>query len=579
MKTTKRSVLLTILAAAVTTAPIHEASAAANRCRDAFSGERLASDPGAASLLPTARRAVELKTRRSPGVSDPLIAEARDLKTHHDFKFLSDLRRKPLSKRQADEIEAHARAEAESAPPELRRKKLVTLLIERLYDSGTELIDAPVELTRPKFELESPSPSRRATFATIERTWKRLVKLTPVRSEGSLIPLPHPVIIPGSRFQESYYWDSYFGNKALLRTGREDLAAMQVENFVFMIRNYGLVPNGMRDYYLSRSQPPLIASMARDVAETFDRKGKAGEVRTWLANGVYEAIAKDYRRFWMNPGTRFDRATGLNHHWDAKNTPREERHSSDKEEELGATYRDVRAEAESGKDFTDAYGGETTRIAPVLLNSVLYKAEIDLAWMARRLGRTSEANEFEAAARLRKAAVDRHLWDPVAATYKEFHLDRNERLPLATADVFVPLWAGLASKDQAAGVRAQLRILEANGGVLASEVTSGKQWDAPYGWAPQQYFAMAGLKSYGYATDARRIGEKWATTVERIHDQLGVLIEKVDVVRADKPIETGDKYETQEGFLWTNAVYVWTMTDVLGLELRARRPARPAKAG
>src|SRR5690606_28632652 len=106
-----------------------------------------------------------------------------------------------------------------------------------------------------------------------------------------------------------------------------------------------------------------------------------------------------------------------------------------------------------------------------------------------------------------------------------------------------------------------LSELEKNGGIVASNVESGKQWDSPYGWAPQNFFAVHGLNRYGYAVEASRIADKWARTTERIHRRTGLIYEKVDVVRADQPIETGEKYETQSGFLWSNAVYLLFLTD------------------
>jgi alpha,alpha-trehalase len=78
---------------------------------------------------------------------------------------------------------------------------------------------------------------------------------------SSLLPLPHPYVVPGGRFREIYYWDSYFTMLGLLESGRRDLARDMVRDFAHMIDAFGHVPNGARTYYLSRSQPPVFFAM------------------------------------------------------------------------------------------------------------------------------------------------------------------------------------------------------------------------------------------------------------------------------------------------------------------------------
>lgn len=509
-------------------------------------------------------QAVEVRTKPSPGLTSPLIEEARHLRLVDDFKYLSDLRELPLNP--MEKVAAEARAEIDGANG---RAAYVRSLLGQLYTSGPELVDAPIELTRARWELDGGTEAQRTTVAYTERMWSQLVKRTPVHSSGSLIPLPFPVVIPGARFQESYYWDSYFGMQSLLRTGRWDLAAMQIENFLFAIENYGLIPNGMRDYYLTRSQPPLLSSMIREVVQTAMADGQPHpHIELWLRERALPLLKKDYEQFWMNPATRYDAATGLNHYWDAKNTPREERHASDNEEALGRTYRDVRAEAESGHDFTEAFEGHASRTASVQLNFILYKVEKDLAFLCKWLGDDVGAARYQQAAEKRLNAINQYLWDPAAQTYYPYDLDRGERMGFATSEVFTALWSGGASKQQAEGIRHQLQHLEFAGGIAGSTKFSHKQWDAPNGWAPDQFFAIKGLRDYGFKEDAERIAHKWTEANERILKETGALWERIDVVRADKPEENGDKYRVQEGFLWTNSVYVWIMTDVFGLKLK-----------
>jgi alpha,alpha-trehalase len=491
-----------------------------------------------------------------------LLKEARRLRVFDDFKFLADLRKKDLSS--AEIALAHDRAlVAESSGG--RKAYLRTMILE-LFDRRPELTDASESLTSPRWTLAPESPHR-PTVNHIESMWRHLVKMTPQESKGSLISVPHPILIPGARFQEAYYWDSYFAIQGLLFTNRIDLSFQQIENFLYLIERHGHVPNGLRSYYLSRSQPPVLATMVKDVVEAQLKSGRPRlEVIAWLKDRALPLLERDYKKFWMNPRTRYDRKTGLNHHWDSQNRPRPERHSSDRESELGETYRDVRAEAESGKDFTDTFEGKASQVAGVLLNSVMYRLEVDLSDLFELVESPRKSEQFRKAAESRKQAMQQFMWDSEAGVFRDYQLKEDRQLPYITADIFAPLWAGLATQDQAKKTSLHLDSLEKAGGLMASTVESGKQWDAPYGWAPHQFFAVQGLERYRFSQEARRIAQKFVNTIDKIYAEHGAIYEKIDVIRADKPIEDGSKYKTQEGFLWTNGVYLWFL-DYLGVEL------------
>ncbi len=89
---------------------------------------------------------------------------------------------------------------------------------------------------------------------------------TPTRADSAL-PLSTRFVVPGGRFREMYYWDSYFTMLGLQTSERHDLVADMVENFAGLIDRYGHIPNGSRTYYLSRSQPPFFAAMVALQAE------------------------------------------------------------------------------------------------------------------------------------------------------------------------------------------------------------------------------------------------------------------------------------------------------------------------
>lgn len=509
----------------------------------------------------------------SAGSIDPLLERARELHAFDDFKYLADLRPKDLTAPDLDALKAqgHALVEKTGKTGEDAERAYLKFFIEAAYEPGGKLEKVP-GIARPEWSVKTGDAETDATFDYTEKTWSELVRKTVAMKGGSLLASPYPVVIPAGRFQESYYWDTYFGVQGLLATHRLELARMQVENFLSDVQEYGFVPNGGRDYYLTRSQPPVLSSLVSDVYRASfaatTPEGKA-RLKQWLAKRAYPLLVDDYKNFWMNPKTRYDAKTGLNHHWDALDTPRPERHGSDNERLLGKTYRDVRAAAESGLDFTEAFQGEATHIAGILLNSLLYKTERDLAWMADEMNRPKDAAVYHAAAAKRKAAMNRYLWDSKTGRFENYNLRTHRRVNAATGDLFATLFAKLATKSQAVKIHAQLKTLEGPGGIRASNLfNSTYQWDGNNGWAPFQFFAMEGLRSYGFETDAKRLAHEWIEANNKIHEATGALYERVDVEKLAKPKADTTKYPPQPGFFWTNGIYDWALIDILGTPLR-----------
>lgn len=498
-------------------------------------------------------QSVAIQKRPPKALLDPLIQRAIQLGLYDDFKYLVDLVPKQMTALEEAETTKAGSGIADEA-------ERIRFLIDKRYEAKRELLPAPDSLTKPRVTVAGESDHKQ-TVDYIEATWKDLVRITPTKTASTLIPLPHPITIPGSRFQEAYYWDSFFASQALIKTGRSVLVKGQIDNFIFMIRNYGLVPNGNRSYYLSRSQPPLLTRMIRIYLES-ELPLTSGTI-AWLRDEALPLLKKDYFRFWMDPKSRFDSETGLNHHH-SPNIPRPERHSTDNEEALGKTYRDVRAEAESGKDFTAAFEGEASQYAGVLLNSILYMIESDLAYFDQLTGNLDEASKFFSAATKRKDAMKKYFRNPKDGLYYDYHLGKGRRSPILTADTFIPLYLGIIEAQEIDEyVKSALLRLESKGGILSSEVKSGKQWDAPYGWAPQIWFAVEALRKAGKVVQAERVAGKWVETVDRVFARDHAIFEKYDMVRAETPIETGSKYPTQQGFLWTNGVYLYLVNDVL----------------
>jgi len=421
----------------------------------------------------------------------------------------------------------------------------------------------------------------------IDGLWDVLTRrpdLHPPRS--SLLPLPNRYVVPGGRFSELYYWDSYFTMLGLCESGRRDLLHCMARNFGYLIDAFGHIPNGNRTYYLSRSQPPMFALMV----ELFEDHGVAEAVE-WLPQ-----LCKEYD-YWMegaealHPGdahrhcVRLDDGCLLNRYWDDRDTPREEAHREDVATARGSTrppaevYRDLRAGAASGWDFSSRWcdNGKletirTTAILPVDLNALLYKLERQIAVLSQADGQQKQADAFAARAAKRHAAIDRLLWNDGIGCYLDYDWQRHAPRTALNAAASMPLYVGVASPAQAARVADALRthLLE-EGGLGATAVETGEQWDKPNGWAPLQWLAVRGLRRYGLCELAEDIAHRWLHTVGGLYQRESKLVEKyVLMVPPGGAVGGGGgEYPLQDGFGWTNGVT---------RRLLHERPAHPAHA-
>ena len=438
-----------------------------------------------------------------------------------------------------------------------------------------------------EFTLPSPPPALALPPLTLREhiaaLWPHLVRppLAPP-PYSSALPLTRPFIVPGGRYQEIYYWDSYFTMLGFLRDGRPaDIAAM-VDNFADLLARYGHIPNGTRTYYLSRSQPPFFYQM---VALTSPADPAGADAR------YLDSLLTEHR-YWMagaadvGPGTaaghvvRLADGTLLNRYWDARATPRDESFREDvaTAAESGRpadeVYRDLRAAAESGWDFSSRWLAderrlptiETTALVPVDLNALLYGLERAIAAGCSRRGDRNCAADFERQATTRAAAIRRCLWDDAAGSFADLYWASgrlSDRLTIATT---MPLYVGLATPAQAGRVAhtVEARLLR-RGGVATTTAPTGQQWDEPNGWAPLQWIAIQGLDRYGHHRLADTIAARWGRTVSEVYRRDGRLVEKYDI-DTGRP-GGGGEYPVQDGFGWTNGV-----TRAL-LDRAAARPA------
>ena len=418
----------------------------------------------------------------------------------------------------------------------------------------------------------SASPPEKVSIERhIDLLWDPLTRSTTTAPRSaSLLSLPEPYVVPGGRFRELYYWDSYFTMLGLAESGRHDLVEHMVRDFAYLIDLYGHVPNGTRSYYLSRSQPPFFYAMvgllnAQDPADSYAR--------------YLPQLRREYA-FWMEGEAGLKRGTAhrrvvampdgaiLNRYWDDADAPRDESYSEDTELARSSgrvpaqLYRDVRAAAESGWDFGSRWFADgvnlasinTTEIIPIDLNSLLFGLEDAISLGCSRAHHAACAAEFGHRASARRGAVNHYLWDAAGGVFRDYRWVKQVQVPRISAATLYPLFAALASQPQAVAVAAAVsRDLLKSGGIVTTPVVSGQQWDAPNGWPPLQWIGVSGLRRYSLSPLAETLACRWMANVNRVYAESGKLVEKYDVLATGRP-GGGGEYPLQDGFGWTNGI-------------------------
>ena len=376
-------------------------------------------------------------------------------------------------------------------------------------------------------------------LAYINSFWPQLTHSNPV-DQQTLIGLPRPYVVPGvgAMFQEMYYWDSYFTALGLIGGEHEQLALDMTENMAWMLERFGAIPNGSRYYFLSRSQPPFFTQMVALVWPQVQAQQRDA-APTWLARMLALAEA-EHEIVWLGTAQPHHRLVygGLSRYFDIN-------------------YLDMLASCESGWDHSTRCDDLWLAHLPADLNSILYMREMDMAAFARQLGDEPRAAGWEARAEARAETINRILWDEAAGLYLDFNFVSQARTPTPSLATFYPLWAGLATPEQAERiVNTWLpRFLQEGGLVTSLDTRVGRQWAWPNGWAPLQWIAAAGLDRYGFVEAAREVRERWCTTCAAMFARTGVLWEKYDVVNPGSGGEEG-LYGHVTGFGWTNGVFV-----------------------
>ena len=408
----------------------------------------------------------------------------------------------------------------------------------------------------------------------IKKLWNVLSRKAP-DSVGSLLSLPKPYVVPGGRFGEQYYWDTYFTMLGLEASGRQDMTDNMMVNIKYMFQKFGFIPTGNRTYYVSRSQPPFFLHMIRLVSI---RKGRYRyllprlpyllmEYGYWTRNSrsFLKMSKKAYKRLVKMPNS-----VALSRYYDGLSTARPESYREDHDTAVlsgrkdSVVYRHLRAGAESGWDFSSRWLGdgkkletiETTNIVPIDLNCLLYELELAIAEAYEKIFQLPFAKFYRNRAKKRKETINAYLWDDTQVYYFDWHIDKKASTgPWTLAGMF-PLYCGVASHEQAVKVA---KVIEdkflKSGGVVTSLHETGQQWDWPNGWAPLQWVTIIGLRRYGYDDLADTIKYRWLAANEAVYANKNKFVEKYNVVDPGT-LSGGGEYKLQDGFGWSNGVFM-----------------------
>jgi len=422
--------------------------------------------------------------------------------------------------------------------------------------------------------------AKRPVREHIDNLWQILARPADIEDpHSSLIALPNPYVVPGGRFREIYYWDSYFTMLGLMDSAQVDTVEPMIDNFAYLIDQLGFIPNGNRSYFCTRSQPPFFALMVDLLAQSKD------------VESVYlrylPQLETEYA-FWMRgedqltiQGQAVHRVVKveggcLNRYWDDSDQPRPESYAEDMElaahsdRNSAELFRDIRAACESGWDFTSRWFLEpgqfnsivTTSILPIDLNCLMHNLECALAKAYTFSGQLDKKLEMQQRCSFRKNAIQGLFYNNHSGMFVDLDINSFKPTGVSSLAGVYPLFFKLASHDQAISVAKKLasEFLQA-GGWLTTLNTTSQQWDSPNGWAPLQWICYQGLINYGFDDDAHEGASRWVGNNLKVYKTTGKLVEKYNVIDLGLPA-VGGEYEVQHGFGWTNGVLVKLMNEL-----------------
>ncbi|XP_017027471.1 trehalase isoform X1 [Drosophila kikkawai] len=464
------------------------------------------------------------------------------------------------------------------------RDDLIEFVNKYFSPKGTELeLWTPTDWKEnPSFLDLIPDPDLKQWGMELNNIWKdlgRKMKDDVLKNPEyySIIPVPNPVIIPGGRFIEFYYWDSYWIIRGLLYSDMHDTARGMIENFMSIVKRIGFIPNGGRVYYHGRSQPPLLTGMVKSYVDFTNDD--------LFAINALEVLEHEYEYFVNNHAVQV-KGHNLTVYRDSSTGPRPESYREDVETgEKFATedaredhYSELKSAAESGMDFSSRWfinengtneGNlthlKTRSIVPVDLNAFLYWNAKLIAEFHAKAGNVEKVTEYENKAQKLLLGIQEVLWNEEAGCWLDYDMINQKPRNYFVATNLSPLWVKAFNISDTEKIsKSVLNYIAVNkldsfaGGVPNTLSNTGEQWDFPNVWAPMQYIVVEGLNNLN-TPEAKNLSKSWAmrwvkSNFKAYSDDFH-MYEKYNAEKFGGH-GSGGEYGVQTGFGWSNGVII-----------------------
>jgi len=461
---------------------------------------------------------------------------------------------------------------------ESRTTSLERFLADNFYAAGSDVLPhTPADFRDyPAFLHHINDYNLRKFAHSIHRIWKDLVREhRPIGKDSTFLPLPYPFVVPGGRFREFYYWDTFWIVEGLLVSGLVHTAKNVIRNLLYMVEKFGFVPNGTRTYFLNRSQPPMLTQM---IVSYFDRTNDMEFLKQALP-----ILDLEYK-FWLE-----QRSVDITHPTSGEkhnlaiysvvtDIPRPEswledieltEHLSD--EGKKNLFHQIASACETGWDFSSRWFADrtqmstiqTSNVVPVDLNAILYKNEKNIAELYKLVGNKQKHDYYTNQAQARRAAIDAFMYNPEDGVWHDWDLKTHKQETEFYASAYVPLWAELYHGKNIGLMLQHMKkhgILSFAGGIPTTLRKIQQQWDFPNAWAPIQWFVVKGLQNIKANNQAYELARKWITSNYCGWVAKNSMFEKYNASRLGVP-GGGGEYVVQEGFGWTNGVILSLLTE------------------
>jgi len=478
-------------------------------------------------------------------------------------------------------------------PKSYSEQELLDFIAENFDSNESDLLAwRPIDMVEhPKFIDQITNIEYKTWALALNQVWAELTRVVSPNAlnspqRHSILPRRFPMIVPGGRFRESYYWDTYWIVKGLIACEMQMTSIGVVQNLLDDVENFGFVPNGARIYYLNRSQPPLLSHMVLEVFE-------ATKNREWLEKAI-AILDKEYL-YWMNPESgkivQFSDGNVLNRYFANTTLPRPESYAEDIHTAQNGShppnfaYLQLATGAETGWDYSSRWLAGVnvnnlslsdiiaTFVIPVDLNALLFRMERNLARMHEFIDESLEsiphsntqcfkspiAQQYAEAAERRKNAMNKWLWDPNTFCWRDFRIDtEHQSIRNSISNWVVPAWAGMLEGEDEMKINLFKESLKASGllqigGAITSDLTTGQQWDSPNVWPPIMSMLIESMEFISDPQMAMKLVETWLSTSFIAWKKDGSMHEKYNGFELGVN-GAGGEYEPQVGFGWTNGI-------------------------